>query len=106
MTLWIAQIQNPRIGQTPDRPGLIDKRSRNAPRSRSDLPTLSEEDCLDEDVPLEPAPKIRVFQVHEHHDIASLGPKSRRAQYGNSQTGGKDMKGKRDRENGKDERGH
>ncbi len=46
---------------SPNRPGLIDKGSRNTPRSRGGSPTLSEEDRLDEDVPvtsLEPAPKI------------------------------------------------
>ncbi len=43
---------------SPDRPGLIDKESRDAPRSRGGSPTLLEENCLDEDVPLEPAPKI------------------------------------------------
>ncbi len=61
---------------------------------------------MDEDVPLEPAPKIQVSQMHERHDVASLGPKSGRAQYGNSQRGGEDGKGKKGGENGKGERGH
>ncbi len=43
---------------SPNRPGLIDKRSRNAPRSRGGSPTLSEENRLDVHVLLEPAPKI------------------------------------------------
>ncbi len=93
---------------SPNRPGLIDKGSHNAPRSKGGSPTLLEEDCLDEDVPitsLEPAPKIRTSQVHQRHDVASLGPKSRRAQYGNSQRGGEDGKGKRSRENRKGEKG-
>ncbi len=45
-----------------DWPGQIDKGSRNTPRSRGGSPTLSEEDCLDEDVlitSLELAPKIQ-----------------------------------------------
>ncbi len=78
------------------------------PRSRGGSPTLSEEDCLDEDVPvmsLEPAPKIQASQVHQRHDVAPFDPKSRRAQYGNSQRGGEDGKGKRSGENGKGERG-
>ncbi len=61
---------------------------------------------MDEDVPLEPAPKIRASQVHECHDIAPLNPKSGRAQYENSQRGGEDGKGKRGGENRKGERGH
>ncbi len=64
---------------------------------------------MDEDVPitsLEPAPKIRASQVHQCHDVAPLGPKSGRAQYGNSQRGGEDGKSKRGGENGKSERGH
>ncbi len=61
---------------------------------------------MDKDVLLEPAPKIRASQVHERHDVALLGPKSGRSQYGNSQRGGEDGKGKRGGENGKVERGH
>ena len=47
---------------SPDQPGLIDKGSHNAPRSRGNSPTFSEKDRLDKDVlitSLESAPKIR-----------------------------------------------
>ncbi len=101
-----SDTESPDRPDSPDRPGLIDKGSRNAPRSRGSSPTLSEEDRLDEDVQLEPAPKIRAFQMHERHDVTPLGPKSGRAQYGNSQRGREDRKGKRGGENGKGERGH
>ncbi len=77
-------------------------------RSRSDSPTLSGEDCLDEDIPitsLEPAPKIRASQVHQRHDVTPLGPRSKRAQYGNGQRDGEDGKGKRGGENRKGKRG-
>ncbi len=91
-----------------DWPGLIDKGLRNTSRSRNGSPTLLEEDRLDEDVPvtsLELAPKIRASQMHQRHDVAPFGPRSRRAQYRNGQRDGKDRKGKRGKENRKDERG-
>ncbi len=59
---------------------------------------------MDEDVSLELAPKIRASQVHESHDIAPLGLKSGRTQYGNSQKGEENGKGKRGGENEKGER--
>ena len=74
--------------ETPDWPNslawprLIDKRSRNAPRSKSGSPTLSKDDCLDEDVPVMLAPKIQAFQMHHPHDVASPSPKSGKVQYG------------------------
>ncbi len=43
--------------------------------------------------------------MHQHYDVAPLGPKSGRAQYGKSQRGREDGKGKRGGEDGKDERG-
>ncbi len=64
---------------------------------------------MDEDVPvlsLVPMPKIRTFQVHQYYDVIPLGSKSGRAQYGNSQRGGENEKGKRGGENGKGEKGH
>ncbi len=58
---------------------------------------------MDEDVLVM---KILAFQVHQRYDDTPLGPKSRRAQYGNSQRSGKDGKSKRSGENGKRERSH
>ncbi len=101
-----SDTKSPDWPDFPDRPGLIDKGSRNTPRSRGGSPTLLEEERLDEDVPLEPAPKIQASQVHERHDVAPLSPKSGRAQYGNSQRGGEDRKGKKGGENKKGERDH
>ena len=75
---------------SPDQPGLIDKRSCNAPRSKDNSPTFLEEDRLNENVPvrsLEPAPKIPASQVHKHHKLIPFGPKTGRVQYGNSQKG-------------------
>ena len=43
--------------------------------------------------------------MNKSHDIAPFGPKSGRAQYGESQKGGEDGKDKRGRENGRGERG-
>ncbi len=63
---------------------------------------------MDEDVSvmsLKPAPMIQALQVHQCHDVVSLGSGSERAQYGNSQRGGEDGKGKRGGKNGKGERG-
>ena len=48
-------------------PGLIDKRSRNTPKSKNGSPTFLEKNCLDEDIlitSLKLAPKIWDFQVH------------------------------------------
>ncbi len=42
--------------------------------------------------------------MHQHHDVALLGLKKKRAQYGNNQRGRKDGKSKRDRESRKGER--
>ena len=42
--------------------------------------------------------------MYKCHDVAPLGPKSGRAQYGESQRSGEDEKDKRDRENGRGER--
>ncbi len=77
-----SDTESPDRSDSPDRPGLIDKGSRNASRSRGSSPTLLEEDCLDEDVPvtsLEPTPKIRASQIHQCYDVASLGPRSGKA---------------------------
>ena len=77
-----SDTESPDWPDSLDRPGLIDKGSRNAPRFRDGLPTLLEGDFLDKDVPvtsLEPASKIPASQVHQGHDIVSLGCKSRRA---------------------------
>ncbi len=57
-----SDTESPDQPDSPDPPGLINKGLRNAPRSRGSSPTLSEEDRLDEDIPvmsLEPAAKIR-----------------------------------------------
>ncbi len=43
--------------------------------------------------------------MHYRYDVASLGPKSRRAQYGNSQRDREDGKGKKVGRNGKYEKG-
>ena len=86
MTLLIAQIQSPDQSKSPNRLKTIDKGTRNARRFRGASPSLSkeEENCLDEDVLvtlLELALKIRDSQVYKRHDVASLDPKSGRAQY-------------------------
>ncbi len=62
-----SDIESPNWLYSLDRPGLINKGSRNAPRSKSDLLTLLEENCLHEGVLvtlLEPVPKIQAPQVH------------------------------------------
>ena len=51
------------------------------------------------------APKTRDSQVHQHHDVAPLGPKSGRAQYEKGQKGEDDRKGQRGREDGKGKKG-
>ena len=94
----------------PDQLGPFDKGTRNAPRSRGASLSLSEkeEDCLDDDVlvtSLKLSPKTRDSQVYKRHDVAPLGPKSGRAQYGEGQRGGEDGKDKRGGENGRGERG-
>ena len=63
---------------------------------------------MDEDVlvtSLKLAPKTRDSQVYKRNDVAPLGPKNERAQYGEGQRGGEDGKDKRGRENGRGERG-
>lgn len=67
-----------------------------------------EENCLDENVLvllLGLVPKIQNFQVYKRYDIAPLSPKSKRAQYGESQRDRKNGKNKRDGENGRSEKG-
>ena len=103
-----SDTQSPNWSYSPDRPGLIDKGSRNAVRPISISPTLLEEDRLDEDVPvtsLELTPNIQASQVYQRNHVAPLSSKSGRAQYENSQNAGEDGKGKRDGENGKRKRG-
>lgn len=103
-----SDIEFPNWPDFPNWPGLIDKRSRNALRSRGGLSILSKEDCLDEDIlvtSLEPVPKIQAFQVHQCYDIAYFSLKSKRTQYGNNQRGGEDRKSKQSGENGKGKRG-
>ena len=76
--------------------------------SRSALLSLSDEDCLDEDVSvmlLGLLPKIWDFQVEKRHDVASFGSKNRRAQDGEGKRGGKNRKNKKTRENRRGERG-
>ncbi len=96
------------LPKSQDWPGLINKGSQNAPMSRDGLPTLLEEDRLDEDVSvmsLELVRKIRASQVHQHHNVALFGLMYRKTQYVNSQRGEEDGKSKRNGENGKGERG-
>ena len=67
--------------KSPNWPGPIDKRTRNAPRSRGASPSLLEEDRLDEVISvmaLKRAPKTGDSQVYKRYDLAPLGPKSRR----------------------------
>ncbi len=57
-----SDIESPDRPQSLDRPGLIDKRSYNLPKFKGGSPSLCEEDCLDEYIPiilLEPVSKIR-----------------------------------------------
>lgn len=61
MTLSIAQIQSLDCPDFLNWPELINKRSRNAPKSKNGLPTFLEENRLNKDVSitlLEPIPKI------------------------------------------------
>ena len=63
---------------------------------------------MDKDVlvmSLKLAPKTRDSQVNKRHDIAPLGPKSGRAQYGEGQKSGEDGKDKTGGENRRGERG-
>lgn len=58
-----------------DLPGLIDKGSYNAVRSRGCLPTFLGENYLDKDILvtlLELTSKIQFFQMHQCHNIALL----------------------------------
>ena len=82
----------------PNWPGLIDKKSHNAPKSRDNSPTFSEEDHLNKDIlitSLEPTSIIRDSQVYQRHNVATLSAKSERTQY---------EKGQQSRENGKSKR--
>ena len=57
---------------------LIDKGSRNAPKSRDGLPTFLAKDCLDKNISIEslgPVLKIQDSQVHQCHNVATLVPK-------------------------------
>lgn len=45
-----SDIESSDRAHSPDWPGLIDKGSRNTLRSRDGSPTLSKEDCLDNNV--------------------------------------------------------
>ena len=83
---------------------------RNAPRFRNASASLSEEEknCLDEDILvtlLELTPKIQNSQVYICYNVAPLGSKSLRVQYGENQRGKKDGKDERGRENGSGKRG-
>lgn len=94
--------------ESPNRPGPIDKGTHNALRSRSASPTLSEEDCLDEDIlvtSLKLAPKTKNSQGYKYYDVTPLGFKSGRLQYGKGQRGREDRKDKRSGENEGSERG-
>ena len=76
----------------------IDKVSRNTPMSEGSPTELLEGDCLDKDISngsLRLAPKTRNSQVYQRHDIAPLGFKSRRSQYGRVQRGKEDGKGQK-----------
>ena len=62
---------------------------------------------MDKDVlvtSLKLAPKTQNSQIYKHHNIAPFGPKSEKAQYGESQKGGENRKDKGDGENGRVER--
>ena len=105
-----SDIDSPDQPESLDRLGPIDKETRNAPRFKGASPSLleEEEDCLDQDVLvtlLKLALKTRDSQVNKRHDVAPLGPKSGKAQYGEHQRGGEDGKDKKGGENGRGERG-
>ena len=56
-----SDTKSPDHLNSPNWPGLIDKRLRNALKFKDNLSTFLEEDCLDENILialLEPAPKI------------------------------------------------
>ena len=87
-----------------NRPRLIDKGSRNTPKSRDGLPTFLKKNCLDENIlimSLEPVLKIQNSQIHQYHKVAILDAKSRRVQYEKSQQDWEDEKGKKSKEDGK-----
>lgn len=92
--------------KSPDRPGPIDKGSRNAPRFEGSSMGLSEKDCLNEDVLNRSSgltPKTGDFQVHQRLDVALLVSKAeehdmervRGVEKMGSQRGGEDGKGER-----------
>ena len=103
-----SDIESLNQPESPDRPGSIDKGTRNSPSSRGASSSFLEKDCLGEDVSviaLERVPKTRDSQLYKRHNVALLGPKSRRVQYGEGQRGWEDGKDKKGRENRKGERG-
>ena len=53
---------------------------------------------------LEPALQIHDFQIHQRHNIANLGAKSGKTQYGKSQQSREDGKGKKGGEDGEGKR--
>lgn len=66
-----------------NQPEPIDKGTRNMGRSRGALTSLSEENCLNEDVLitlLGLTPKIQDVQVYKCHNIVSLSCKSGKVQ--------------------------
>ena len=103
-----SDTKSPDYPDSPNQPRLIDKRLRNAFKSRDCLPTFLKEDCLDDNISimsLKLTSKIQDSQVHQCHDVAIFGAKSGRAQYGKGQQSWEDRKGKRGRENGKGKKG-
>ena len=96
-----SNIESPDYPDSSNWLRLIDKGLYNTLKSKDGSPTFLEEDCLDEDISitsLEPTSKIQDSQVHQCHDVAILGAKNGRAQYGKSQQGEEDGKNKRVRE--------
>ena len=58
---------------------VINKESRNMPKSRNGLPTFLEKDYLDKNISimsLKLAPKIQNFPVHQCHEITTLEAKN------------------------------
>ena len=74
---------------------------------RNNSPTFLKENYLDKNISitsLKPAPKIWDSQVHQYHNVTTLGTKSERAQYEKGQQGGEDRKGKKSGKDGEGER--
>lgn len=66
------------------------------PWSKGNSSTLSKEDCLDANIlvaVLELVSRIQNFQVYQGHDVISLSPKNKRAQYEKSQKSRENKKG-------------